>query len=289
MIAGVADSTSAPPADSGEETDDLIQFDSPKVPLRPIAVLPTSLDTPRRAADKRFLVTPLEEPVGAATAVATVETMAPDRMAPVLVSAPAPVPLTQSSPSTSTASSIGAEKPTVHTMSTMAAVSPGPSAMPRQATAGSGSAAVDMRQTEPSAAVSPATSPPSHGQNAALRAAPPQQPVQPQLVQSGSQPQLVKSGSRFSMTSLSPTSSAEELEASAGGGGATHAQRAGSGLAQDTVQPLAIADEEKLEFLLRQLQQRVLSSMPTERKLQDDLDLATRKIKEAMELTRPRG
>ena len=285
MIAGVADSTSAPPAGSGEETDDLIQFDSPKVPLSPIAVLPTSLATPRRAADKRFLVTPLEEPVGAATAVATVETMAPDRMAPVLVSAPAPVPLTQSSPSTSTASSIGAEKPTVHTMSTMAAVSPGPSAMPRQATAGSGSAAVDMRQTEPSAAVSP----PSHGQNAALRAAPPQQPVQPQLVQSGSQPQMVKSGSRFSMTSLSPTSSAEELEASAGGGGATHAQRAGSGLAQDTVQPLAIADEEKLEFLLRQLQQRVLSSMPTERKLQDDLDLATRKIKEAMELTRPRG
>ena len=289
VIAGVADSTSAPPAGSGEETDDLIQFDSPKVPLSPIAVLPTSLGTPRRAADKRFLVTPLEEPVGAATAVATVETMAPDRMAPVLVSAPAPVPLTQSSPSTSTASSIGAEKPTVHTMSTMAAVSPGPSAMPRQATAGSGSAAVDMRQTEPSAAVSPATSPPSHGQNAALRAAPPQQPVQPQLVQSGSQPQMVKSGSRFSMTSLSPTSSAEELEASAGGGGATHAQRAGSGLAQDTVQPLAIADEEKLEFLLRQLQQRVLSSMPTERKLQDDLDLATRKIKEAMELTRPRG
>ena len=291
VIVGVADSTSALPAGSGEETDDLIQFDSPKVPLSPIAVLPTSLATPRRAADKRFLVTPLEEPVGAATAVATVETMAPDRMAPVLVSAPAPVPLTQSSPSTSTASSIGAEKPTVHTMSTMAAVSPGPSAMdPRQATAGSGSAAVDMRQTEPSAAVSPATSPPSHGQNAALRAAPPQQPVQPQLVQSGSQPQMVKSGSRFSMTSLSPTSSAEELEASAGGGGgATHAQRAGSGLAQDTVQPLAIADEEKLEFLLRQLQQRVLSSMPTERKLQDDLDLATRKIKEAMELTRPRG
>ena len=94
----------------------------------------------------------------------------------------------------------------------------------------------------------------------------------------------------FSKYSGDRSYSAEELEASAGGGGgATHAQRAGSGLAQDTVQPLAIADEEKLEFLLRQLQQRVLSSMPTERKLQDDLDLATRKIKEAMELTRPRG
>ena len=265
----MGDSTSAPPAGSRGETDDLIQFDSPKEPPSPIVVFPTSAATPRRAADKRFQVTPLEHPslpVAPATAVAT-ETLTPNRMAPMLVPAPAPVPLTLS-----------------------------PSAMPRQATAGIGGGAMDMRQQESSSAVSPATSPPSQGQNAASTAASSQQPPQPQpqpqpqLVQSGSQSQLVKSGSRFSMTSLSPTSSVEELEASSGGrGGATHAQRADGGLALDTVQPLSIADEEKLKLLLSQLQQRVVSSMPPNRQLQDDVDEATRKIQQAMELTRPRG
>jgi hypothetical protein len=76
-------------------------------------------------------------------------------------------------------------------------------------------------------------------------------------------------------------------------------QRVGTGLPpQEIVQPLPIVEEPTLELLLRQLQRRVAlaaegrgtaAASPIDLKLQDDVEEATRKIKEAMELTRPRG
>ncbi len=345
VIVNLADSTSVPPSAGAASagTDDLIQFDSPKEPLSPGIVSLVAADTPRPATEKRFSVTPLEEASAAVgdrgTAAATMVPVSPNSSVPALklVPAPAPVPLTPSSSSNSTANSAGGDRATtsiggMNAMNATSAMSAMPkqssmdsmgsasatnatSALPRHSSAGSmgsTSGGVDTHPQESSAAVSPASSPTSQGQNGASRPAPSQQPTSQRLV---------KSGSRFSMSTITPTSSVDcdaFAEGAAGGGteavivtptrgpSSTHEdaslqgqeQRVDAELPQDIVQPLTIEDEQTLGRLLRQLQQRVAlaanghgapASLPIDSKVQHEVDQATRKIMEVMELTRPRG
>lgn len=306
VIVGIAESTSTARADSAcdlapagsasADTTDLIEFDSPKEPVASSSNAFTAAPVaPRPAGENRFSVTPLEESIddrGAAVApiVTVTETVpgTPNRMGhvPALVPTPAQVPLTPSSRSNSVARSSGVESGTTSTGTA--------NAMSRHSSTGSTGSSVDVRQKHSSAAVSPATSPPSQDHPSGDAATQQQQQ------------KLVKSGSRFSMSSITPTTSldGESLAFAGGASDATPSQgrEAARGLPRDEV-PLAVVDEPTLMSLLRQLQRRVSLSanghssvagsavVPTEQVL-ESVDLAAKLIKDAsilMERTRPRG